>query len=83
MGKQVEVSRLPFCDMCRDGQTLAKYDAKTTMGPWANMCEKHWKQYSLGTLGTGLGQELILAQPKEAKAPGMTVGDVLKFKHGK
>lgn len=61
MSKSVKVARLPKCDMCEDG-TLAQYDAKTKMGPWANMCGPHFNMYAAnnGELGTGRGQELIL-----------------------
>lgn len=58
MSKSVTVTRLPKCDLCKDG-TLAQYDGKTTHGPWANMCEPHFQLLGVG-LGTGLGQELIL-----------------------
>lgn len=62
MSKSVTVTRLPKCDMCKDG-TLAQYDARTKMGPWANMCGPHFNMYSMtGQLGTGLGQELILEE---------------------
>ena len=56
MSTQVEVSSLPKCDFCLAD---AKYDAKTTLGPWANMCETHFRQFGMG-LGTGKGQKLIL-----------------------
>jgi len=32
------------------------YDAKTRMGPWANMTAKSWLDYGVGKLGTGYGQ---------------------------
>lgn len=57
MSKSVNVPHLPKCDVCKDG-TLAKYDGKTTYGPWANMCESHFQLIGVG-LGTGRGQELI------------------------
>ena len=53
---EVVVSRLPKCDFC---PTTAQYDAKTRMGPWANMCPTHFRMYGYG-LGLGRGQKLIL-----------------------
>lgn len=58
MGKQVVVQALPKCDMCKDGK-LARYDAKTHRGPWANMCDTHFFLEGIG-VGTGLGQYLLL-----------------------
>lgn len=57
MGNIVEVESLPYCDFC---EQVAAYDAVTTLGPWANMCETHWKEYGV-QLGTGWGQKLILS----------------------
>lgn len=61
MSSEVKVAHLPNCDICRsEGSTKsAKYDGKTIMGPWANMCAPHFKQYGVG-LGTGRGQRLVL-----------------------
>jgi hypothetical protein len=56
MSKQVIVDKLPKCDFC---EYPAAYDGKTKMGPWANMCETHFKTFGVG-LGTGQGQKLIL-----------------------
>jgi len=53
-----EVSKLPNCDFCNN---LAKYDGKTKIGPWAYMCERHFKEYGVG-LGTGLGQKLVVKE---------------------
>lgn len=33
------------------------YDAKTRMGPWANMAPSSFRTYGLGRLGTGFGQK--------------------------
>lgn len=30
------------CDFCKK---QARYDGKTTMGPWAYMCEEHYSLY--------------------------------------
>ena len=60
---QVEVPRLPQCDFCKQDPTVmyqeAHYDGKTKMGPWANMCREHFRQFGTG-LGLGKGQELVL-----------------------
>lgn len=52
---EVAVSKLPKCDFC---SAVALYDGKTTMGPWANMCPRHFRTYGIG-LGLGKGQKLI------------------------
>lgn len=52
----VEVSELPQCDFC---QKQASYDGKTVFGPWASMCEAHFKANGVG-VGLGKGQKLIL-----------------------
>ena len=44
------------CDFCG---TTAKYDGKTVMGPWANMCSDCFAENGIG-LGLGMGQELIV-----------------------
>lgn len=50
------VSELPMCSFCKT--TEARYDAKTRIGPWANMCLHCFEYYGIG-LGEGLGQELV------------------------
>lgn len=54
--KKVEVSELPKCDFCG---APARYDGKTTSGPWGNMCLPCFGVHGIG-LGLGRGQELIL-----------------------
>lgn len=65
MSDSVKVTRLPKCDMCKDG-TLAEYDAKTNRGPWAYMCGPHYNMNAANNtkLGTGVGQKLILEEGK-------------------
>lgn len=58
------VRQFPKCDFCSE---KAKYDARTRMGPWAYLCEKHFKEYGVG-LGLGRGQMLILKKEKEVGA---------------
>jgi len=55
--KEAVVTELPQCDFCAD---TAQYDARTTFGPWANMCEGDFRTYGVGQLGTGLGQRLVV-----------------------
>ncbi len=52
--EKVEVAKLPTCQFC---SADARYDAKTKMGPWAYMCETHFRVYGVG-LGLGKGQKL-------------------------
>lgn len=64
MSDRVEVATIPDCDVCkyeerREG-VPAVIDGKTTRGPWANMCERHWGSHGVGRLGTGFGQRLVL-----------------------
>lgn len=70
----VEVRSLPQCDFCgTEGKVaLAVFDGATTGGPWANMCERHYRIHGVG-LGLGRGQKLILkkSEPKmEVKMVG-------------
>lgn len=58
MTTTAEVAIMPACDFC--GREAA-YDAWTTYGPWAFMCENDFKQYGPGRLGLGIGQRLVLA----------------------
>jgi len=44
------------CDYCN---AKAIYDAATTQGPWAFMCDEHFAQHSTGRLGLGYGQRLV------------------------
>ena len=53
---EVEVFEIPTCDFCSND---AKYDGKTTMGAWANMCESCFFEAGVG-LGIGKGQALKL-----------------------
>ena len=56
--ESVLVDALPECNICLDG-TPAEYDAKTTMGPWAYLCQPHFDQIGMG-LGLGIGQRLVV-----------------------
>ena len=61
MSKRVEVDKLPNCDFCKKPLRLAKYDGKTTMGPWGYMCTIHFNVFGVG-LGLGRGQELVVTE---------------------
>lgn len=56
MTDEVKMATIPNCDMCGEP---ARYDGKTTHGPWAYMCERHWASDGNGKLGTGRGQRLV------------------------
>ena len=60
-GDSVKMTHIPECDICKydhgKSGVPASYDGKTKMGPWANMCEQHFRQHGVG-LGTGKGQKL-------------------------
>ena len=56
MSKQVEVVALPNCDFCGE---VANYDARTKVGPWANMCQHCFENFGV-VLGLGAGQRLVL-----------------------
>lgn len=56
--KEATVEALPNCDVCGD---TAHYDAKTTFGPWANLCQKCFGTHTTQQLGMGFGQKLVLA----------------------
>ena len=60
MGKSTEtlVNRIPKCDLCDEE---ARYNARTSFGPWAYLCEKHFKSHGIG-LGMGYGQMLKLRE---------------------
>ncbi len=48
------------CAFCND---TACYDGDTTIGLWAYMCERHFKQYGVG-LGSDKGQKLVSDKPR-------------------
>lgn len=62
-GKEVVLISEVYCDGCkqRGFRTVAVYDAKTKMGVWAYLCERHFKQYGVG-LGWGKGQRIRYAK---------------------
>lgn len=52
----------PSCDICKTlygVKTTAYYDARTTAGIWAYLCDDCFEEYGVG-LGLGTGQKLVL-----------------------
>lgn len=69
MSDQATVSSLPSCDFCgmEGQQNDAAYDFRTSMGPWAHGCERHYKMHrATPELGTGNGQRLVLIGEKSS-----------------
>jgi hypothetical protein len=65
MSDKTYVRTLPDCDIHKYHHGVpgvpAKYDAKTSNGSWANMCEPCWVERRWSPeLGTGKGQELVV-----------------------
>jgi hypothetical protein len=57
----------PLCELCQVWEmvaTPAVVDAKTRLGPWALMCERHWQSEGTGILGTGYGQRIDRKEPE-------------------
>jgi len=52
------VDAFPPCDI-NPAHGAAAYDAKTTMGPWGNLCPTCFENFGYG-LGLGIGQRLVL-----------------------
>jgi hypothetical protein len=63
MSVEVTVSGHRRCDVCGD---LARYDARTVQGQWANLCQAHFVALTLGRLGTGYGQRLVYADGSDS-----------------
>jgi len=58
------VMRIPLCDFPHEHIPAdAVYDASTTDGPWAFMCQFHYERHHRGGLGLGKGQKLVLPSP--------------------
>ena len=65
---EVEMSAPVNCDFCHELGThvQASYDGRTKWGPWAYMCEDHFKQHGMG-LGLGNGQRLKFQAKEKAQ----------------
>jgi len=75
MSTTAKVMTIPECDIHKYDMNTpgipAKYDAATTRGPWASMCEPCWVANRRSPdLGTGKGQEYVLITPEEARSTG-------------
>lgn len=61
-----EVARIPECDVCKIDDHVsdvpALYDMKLILGPWAFVCEAHFRSHTNRELGTGKGQKLVLIE---------------------
>lgn len=80
MSTTANVLTIPECDIHKYDMNTpgvpAKYDAATSRGPWANMCEPCWKaNRAHEDLGTGKGQEYVLITPEEARSTGPSRAD--------
>tara|TARA_Y100000310_G_scaffold275564_1_gene292168 strand:- start:72 stop:440 length:369 start_codon:yes stop_codon:yes gene_type:complete len=63
--KKIQVATLPGCDFC---DQPAKYDSPTNFGPWANMCEEHYKEKGASTtIGTVFTQKPPVVAPTGGK----------------
>lgn len=74
------LDELPPCDICRGvllGQnnpnaTLATHDSPTLYGPWANLCDRHFKSCGRSSpyaIKLALKQD----QPKQKPQPGGSI----------
>lgn len=70
------VSVIPNCDICGPAEPKpAVVDARTIHGPWASMCDEHWRQHTPfpaipghpdPKLGTGVGQRYVLGEKPQS-----------------
>lgn len=85
--KTALVDKLPDCDFCKmegkEPPEPAEYDAQTTSGPWANMCESHYQQFGIKPLGLGRGQKLVLRGSAKQPAEVLSKADDLCNRCGK
>lgn len=58
------LSQRPNCSFCGLPPVPATVDGKTTLGPWAYMCENHFDKVGVG-LGMGLGQVLLCSDDRD------------------
>jgi hypothetical protein len=61
-GHEVELNARPDCQICNERP--AAYDGKTTMGPWAFMCDTCWNLHGVGVTGVGYAQRIVLRADK-------------------
>ena len=69
----------PPCAVCEvmeyKPNVPAVVDGKTTRGPWALMCERHFESHGVG-LGMGRGQRLVQSEPEPEPADLDALADV-------
>jgi len=85
MGRWVQVTTLPTCDLC--GEAEARFDLRTTQGPWGNFCvgcaaKARDTGLWLGALGTGYGQVLTLNDDPNVEGEVMRAVDALLTRTG-
>jgi hypothetical protein len=51
------------CDICKKNLVSVFFDAKTKMGPWANLCQDCFNKLGVG-LGIGKGQKYTIGENK-------------------
>lgn len=83
MGKTAIVGSLPNCQLPHVEPVKADYDARTNNGQWAYVCEDHFQSDTVGRLGTGAGQKLVVIGEErdhhaEAQA-ALEAGDIEAF----
>jgi hypothetical protein len=59
----LKVHKIPKCDICLSQGTEkdAIYEAKTSFGPWAFLCEKCFDEVGI-SLKMGLGRRIVLIE---------------------
>ena len=70
-GKVVRRSSLPECQAKEGCKNKGRFDCKSWDGRWGFTCETHWATFAAqpGTLGTGIGQYLILFSETDLDLP--------------
>ncbi len=64
----LRLHKIPKCDIClsHGSEKEAVYEAKTSFGPWAFLCEKCFDEVGI-SLKMGLGRRVILIKEDEQK----------------
>ena len=72
--RPVQLDELPDCDVCKQKGTKreAHYDCKTTMGPWAYLCEFH-KDLVGSSPCSRIEKRVKIAAAKSDKVPTVSV----------
>jgi hypothetical protein len=67
--KKMDVDVPETCDLCQKPITEIFFDAKTTSGPWANVCKECLTKHCRG-IGLGTGQKFEKIGDKWVKTEG-------------